>query len=168
MSVEAWPEVGFAGREVDVLVRVPGATTCVAAAIAAQFAPLETGGLVLGRYTARRSVLTVTCFLPPPPDSLHGRTDFVRGVAGLQEEVADARDVDPSVYAVGEWHTHPGGDPTPSRTDHAHMKRFAWRGLYGCRTPLLLIVGGGAGPNAPWSATLYRRWRLPNRLDRAW
>jgi len=163
-----WREVGFAGDDLDVLVRVPGGVARAASAIAAEFAPLETGGLVLGRYTARRTVLTATALLPPPPDSLHGRTDFVRGVVGVREAIRDARMEDSTVYVAGEWHTHPGGAPTPSGTDHRHMRGFAWRGLFGCRSPVLLIVGGDAGTDAPWSATLYRRWHRPLSLQRSW
>ena len=164
----AWADVGFTCDETGVLVRVPGDVARIACAIAADFAPLETGGLVLGRYTAGRTALTVTVLLPPPPDSLHGRTNFVRGVVGLQEAIRDARAEDPTAYVAGEWHTHPGGAPTPSGTDHRHMRGFAWRGLFGCRSPVLLIVGGDAGDYAPWSATLYRRWRAQLDLKRAW
>ena len=79
-----WPEVGFR--------RTMGAsssafrTGCrrVSAGMAASFAPLETGGLLLGRYGARGAALTVGVALPPPPDSLHGRYDFVRGTEGLR------------------------------------------------------------------------------------
>lgn len=163
-----WPEVGFTAENPDVLVRLPGDVASLAGALAAEFAPLETGGLVLGRYTAGRTALTVTALLPPPPDSLHGRTNFVRGVVGLEKAVHDARSADPTVYVVGEWHTHPGGAPTPSGPDHRHMRGFAWRGLFGCRSPVLLIAGGDAGAYAPWSATLYRRWRTQLNLSRAW
>ncbi len=163
-----WSEIAFMAEGPDVLVRVPGDVVRSASAIAAEHEPLETGGLVLGRYTARRSVLTVSTLLPPPPDSLHGRTDFVRGVVGLREAIRHARVEDPTVYVVGEWHTHPGGAPTPSGTDHRHMKGFAWRGLFGCRSPVLLIVGGDAGPDAAWSATLYRRWSRPLTLHQCW
>ena len=110
----------------------------------------------------------MTAVLPPPPDSLHGRTDFMRGTEGLAEAVRSARAADPSVYVVGEWHTHPGGDPAPSATDHRGMRRFAWRGLFGCSTPTLLILGGRLGTRAPWSATVYGRWRRPSPLSRAW
>ena len=163
-----WPEVGFAGGGANVLVRVPGDVARAASAVAAEFAPLETGGLVLGRYTAGRTVLTVTALLPPPPDSLHGRTDFVRGVVGLREAIGAARAEDPEVYVAGEWHTHPGEAPTPSGSDHRHMRGFTWRGLFGCRSPVLLVAGADAGRDAPWSATLYRRWRRPLPLPRSW
>ena len=168
MSGEAWPDIGFTGEDAGVLVRVPGEVSRGAGLIAAEFAPLETGGLVLGRYTAGRTVLTATELLPPPPDSLHGRTDFERGVVGLREAIRAARETDPTVYVAGEWHTHPGGAPTPSGTDHRHMRGFAWRGLFGCRTPVLLIAGGHAGTDAPWSATLYRRWHRALPLERSW
>ena len=165
---DGWSEIGFMAESPDVLVRVPSDVVRSVGALAAELAPLETGGLVLGRYTAGRTVLTVTALLPPPPDSLHGRTNFVRGVVGLREAVHYARSEDATVYVAGEWHTHPGGAPTPSGPDHRHMKGFAWRGLFGCRSPMLLIVGGDAGAGAPWSATLYWRWRRPVQLNRLW
>ena len=166
-SVEPWREIGFA-QTGGVLVRVPADVAASAGAVAWTFGPLETGGLLLGRYTAGRSVLTVTAALPPPRDSMHGRTDFYRGTEGLTDRIAAARAMDASVFVVGEWHTHPGGAPTPSVTDVRGMRWFARRGLFGCRSPVLLILGGDLGPSASWSATLFRRWKRPTSLDRAW
>ena len=163
-----WPEVGFASDDARFLVRVPGAVVAAVCRTATSFAPLETGGLLMGRYGARGAMLTVGVALPPPPDSLHGRYDFVRGTEGLRGAIAQARTDDPTLYVAGEWHTHPAHAPTPSGVDHRHMRRFAWRGLYGCSTPTLLIVGGDFGVDAPWTATVYRRWRRPRILERAW
>ena len=70
-----WREMGFI-QGGGVLVRVPADIAASAGVVAWTFAPLETGGLLLGRYTASRSVLTITAALPPPRDSMHGRTDF--------------------------------------------------------------------------------------------
>lgn len=167
-STDAWPEVGFESDDARFLVRVPTHVVAAVCQMATSFAPLETGGLLLGRYGARGAVLTVAVALPPPPDSLHGRYDFVRGTDGLREDIAQARSVDASLYVAGEWHTHPAHDPTPSRVDHRHMRRFAWRGLYGCPTPTLLIVGGDLRTDAPWSATVYPRWGRSRVLTRAW
>lgn len=167
-STDAWPEVGFASDDARFLVCVPTQVVATVCQIATTFAPLETGGLLMGRYGARGAVLTVGVALPPPPDSLHGRYDFVRGTDGLRKDIAQARAEDASLYVAGEWHSHPAHAPTPSRVDHRHMRWFAWRGLYGCPTPTLLIVGGDFGTGAPWSATVYRRWYQPLILERAW
>ena len=162
-----WREVGF-GEAGGLLVRIPASVASAAGAVAQAYAPLETGGLLLGRYTAQRTVLTVTEALPPPPDSMHGRTSFVRGEVGLLATIARARAEDASVFVVGEWHTHPAHAPSPSSVDHRGMKWFARRGLYGCRSPVLLILGMDLGPSAPWSVTAYRRWRGPVPLVRSW
>lgn len=161
-------EVGFTSEDGRFLIRVPREVVASIHAVACAFGPLETGGLLVGRYGARASMLTVATALPPPPDSLHSRNDFVRGTEGVPETVALARAEDPTLYVTGEWHTHPAHAATPSSVDHRHMQRFARRGLYGCPTPTLLIIGGDFGASAPWSATVYRRWRRPCALARAW
>ena len=91
-----WPEVGFTSDDGRFLVRIPIGVSAGVCRMAASFAPLEMGGLLLGRYRARGAALTVSVALPPPPDSLYGRYDFVRGTEGLRGALAQARTEDPT------------------------------------------------------------------------
>lgn len=42
---------------------------------------------------------------------------------------------------LGEWHSHPNGEPYPSSTDFSSMKKIALNTDVRIETPLLLIVG---------------------------
>ncbi|HEX8386452.1 MAG TPA: Mov34/MPN/PAD-1 family protein, partial [Rubricoccaceae bacterium] len=130
--------------------------------------PNETGGLLLGSYSGRHTVLTVRAALPPPPDSVRRRRTFIRGTAGTEHLLGGTSVQGYPCVVVGEWHSHPGSSPSPSNTDHCHMTLAAVRRLYGCSSPVLVIVGGDLVDPDGWSATVYRRWHRPTTAVRGW
>lgn len=107
-----------------------------------RFHPLETGGILIGRYDSNLRMATISIATPAPVDSKHGRISFVRGTEGISKALADAKKQDPLLHYVGEWHSHPASSSHPSAADSKQMQEFALKRLYGARTPLLLIVGG--------------------------
>lgn len=111
---------------------------------------IETGGILVGRYTARHDCALVTDVLSAPHDSRRGPTWFQRGIVGLQAVLdrvwGQRRD-----FYVGEWHFHPFASPTPSPTDHTQMAAIAASASWKCPEPVLLIVGGN--PRGSWSAS---------------
>jgi integrative and conjugative element protein (TIGR02256 family) len=108
---------------------------------------VETGGILLGRYTPDLECAEVTMVTGAPSDSQAGRTWFNRGTAGLQRLVLrlwrEKRE-----YYLGEWHYHPGAAPTPSRTDITQMRKIATDPKRACPEPVLVIVGGD--PTGDW------------------
>jgi integrative and conjugative element protein (TIGR02256 family) len=114
--------------------------------------PLETGGALIGRYVDA-STADVASVTGPCADARHEAYGFERGTAGLREVLDDAWER--GLYYLGEWHTHPASDPSPSRDDLATMRRFAADPAMSCPEPLLLILGGRAGEASErWSATV--------------
>ena len=100
----------------------------------------ETGGILIGHYTALRDQAVITRVTGAPPDSKAGPTWFVRGIAGLQQLIDAAwrrRD-----YYIGEWHFHPFAAPEPSERDRRQIVEFAREPNYRCPEPILVIVGG--------------------------
>lgn len=106
----------------------------------------ETGGILVGHYTDALDCAVVTRASRAPSDSKRGATWFVRGVRGLQRWIS--RLWHEGRYYLGEWHSHPGTDPTPSAIDIAQMRAIAGSSLYRCPEPILVIVGGG--PRGGW------------------
>lgn len=54
-------------------------------------------------------------------------------------------------YYLGEWHSHPGGEASPSGTDTSSMERVAASQSVTTETPILLILGGDlSGPPDVW------------------
>ena len=134
---------------------LPGAIASIQAEAAKQH-PTETGGVLLGYYDQNFRLATVTTATPPPADSRHGRTNFERGTMGLNEILIWAKEQDPPCYYLGEWHTHPASSAKASSVDVRQMNWFAFRCLYGARSPLLLVVGGTPLHQLEWQATMHR------------
>lgn len=108
---------------------------------------IETGGVLIGRYSQSGDRVIVDKATGPPQDSIAGRISFLRGVRGLQRAIDRAWRG--GSYYVGEWHFHPGGSPHPSSIDIGQMRVFSSDPDYRCPEPLLLVVGRTAA-----------RWRV--------
>ncbi|MCC6959922.1 MAG: Mov34/MPN/PAD-1 family protein [Dehalococcoidia bacterium] len=104
---------------------------------------LETGGVLLGRYSRDLDEAIVELAGGPPRDSVRGPSSFSRGVVGLSLLFSRAWRRRRSY--LGEWHYHPGHQPNPSPTDRATVKAFANDPAMNCPTPVLLIVSAAAG-----------------------
>lgn len=123
----------------------------------------ETGGILIGRYGPEGWVADVMEATPKPKGSRSGWFWFERsdiGLATLLEERWQH-----GLHYLGEWHSHPGGSPTPSDSDLRAMDKVARDDAYRCPAPLLVIVGGGAKSTWSLSATLVRDGR-PVVLER--
>ena len=75
---------------------------------------VETGGILVGRYTKDESTAIVTEAPPPPQDSARGRSWFHRGVAGLRGLLAKRWATELRTYYVGEWHYTPRASWNPA------------------------------------------------------
>ena len=102
---------------------------------------LETGGVLVGKYSEDHRTARVIEALSAPSDSKAGPTWFARGVKGLNSKLR-RRWSSGREYYLGEWHYHPAGTPTPSTCDTLQMQSISRSGKYECPEPVLLIVGG--------------------------
>ena len=121
--------------------------------------PLETGGVLIGRYNGRLDTALATRVTGPPPDSQRKPTAFYRGIQGLHELL---RALWPKgEYYLGEWHYHPGSSPEPSAADVKRMQEIADSDDASCPEPLLLVVG----KNYALTAHAFPRRQGAFRLD---
>lgn len=95
--------------------------------------PNETGGILLGVHNAGRPWITHAAEIPSRE---RGRSHYRLPADTTTAAVARARETDPRLGYLGEWHSHPS-DVGPSPTDRATMRRLALRHP---RTGLVLIV----------------------------
>jgi integrative and conjugative element protein (TIGR02256 family) len=127
--------------------------------VAAEHAPNETGGLLLG-YWANEDEAVGTLLIGPGPNARHLPTGFAPDTEYQERRLANeyARSGRRLEY-LGDWHTHPSSDPTPSEKDEGTLKRIAIDPDARCPRPLMVIVGD---PDE-WVVGVWclrRRWRL--------
>lgn len=115
----------------------------------------EQGGILLGAY--RQGGLEVTGLTEAAPSDERSLTRFVRQDPRHQATATQAwKSSGGNVTVVGEWHTHPSGEPRPSHTDLA-----TWKGVLRLsRYPQAFII---AAPGT-WRGWLGTRRFLVVRL----
>lgn len=133
-------------------VRIRGATLKRILRICRCAGRLETGGILVGQYSAGLDCARVGAASGPPADSERGATWFQRGTRGLQAWL-DRQWESRGDHYLGEWHFHPYAAPIPSPTDRRQLEAIASTTSYGCPEPLLLIVGGD--PAGKWSVSAH-------------
>lgn len=86
--------------------------------------PVETGGVLIGYFDVSHRHVYVVDALPAPDDSHERRDAFVRGFAGLRDEIRaiEAR-TGGQVSYVGEWHSHPDGAGVGVSDDDSELLR---------------------------------------------
>jgi len=102
---------------------------------------VETGGILIGRYSDDLALAIVSEATPPPMDSKRGRSWFVRGMSGLREMLGKRWRASERTFYIGEWHFHPANHVEPSGDDFAQMIEISRAREYDCKEPLLLILG---------------------------
>lgn len=102
--------------------------------------PMETGGILIGRYSDDLTLAQVTELLPAPLDSTAKRFSFERGIRGLQKLLHQLWSE--RKYYLGEWHFHPSNSAQPSSTDFEQMRKISASSRYHCPEPVILVVGG--------------------------
>jgi integrative and conjugative element protein (TIGR02256 family) len=108
---------------------------------------LETGGILVGRYSDYGDRVVITKVTGPPRDSRRFAFAFIRGIAGLTKRLSAYWSE--GLYYVGEWHFHPFASPKPSPTDINQIKAFAATADLRCPRPVLIVLGGD--PEGAWS-----------------
>ena len=86
--------------------------------------PVETGGVLIGYFDVSRRYVYVVDALPAPRDSEEREDAFIRGFAGLRDEIhrIEAR-TGGQVGYVGEWHSHPDGAGVAMSDDDSDLLR---------------------------------------------
>lgn len=113
--------------------------------LAQQCYPLETGGMLIG-YEAEGGTVVITKLIGPGPNAKHERFRFTPDGDYQQSELekyfwaTNGRET-----YLGDWHTHPRSDSTPSVMDKYTLARIAKEPLSGTKRPVMAILAGGSG-----------------------
>lgn len=105
--------------------------------------PIETGGTLLGSFDMQRRIIYIIDTLPPPPDSIEKRTEFVRGSFGLKPQIEQIKMITlNNLQYIGEWHSHPVGySAQPSDLDKNLLATLAQNQHQDGKPALILIIG---------------------------
>lgn len=139
--------------------------------LAASHFPNEVGTSIVGSYSDDGNHAVLESLAPVTSDSRGARTSFYRGGSGLLEFF---RSIFSSSrgrkHYVGEWHSHPGGQPWPSGTDDSNMLGIARDLTAKCPECILVIVAEHKEAAAEFGVFVYSRTRgrvILSRVDGA-
>lgn len=105
--------------------------------------PNETGGTLVGHYEEGDSVALVEQVLGVRYGAERDVARFFRPPDDVDGQLAEIFHASEGrTHYLGEWHTHPGSSPTPSRIDCRTMRELARSPSVASDTPLLMILGG--------------------------
>lgn len=65
---------------------------------------VETGGVLIGRFSEASQTFHVCDLLPAPADSVRTPTKFILGTKGLTRRIEELQSTD--LYCLGTWHSH--------------------------------------------------------------
>lgn len=99
--------------------------------------PNETGGFLVGKYSADNNTAIVSLVLSPVKIT-SGPTFFQRETDGM-ESLWDELYKEGLVY-LGEWHSHPNGSSMYSATDKNALTNIAHSETVVINNPIMLIV----------------------------
>lgn len=119
----------------------------------------ETGGMLLGYCTAAGVV--VADAIGPGPRAERTPSWFLPDDEWQQDELARRYAASGRTHTyLGDWHTHPGGVPSPSRTDRGTLAKIAAHRPARQPAPLSAVLAPDAsGTLAFWQHT--GRWSKP-------
>lgn len=129
-----------------------------------EHAPKETGGLLLG-YRHSPTEIVITDAIGPGPGGNHRRagfdpdTDWQTSELALRYAAHHRR-----ITYLGDWHTHPGGSSTLSRTDRRTVRAIAHHADARCPHPVMAVLAGGK----PWTLVIRQHGQrsiLRSKLD---
>lgn len=103
--------------------------------------PNETGGIFIGSINYKTRTIHVVDVVDAPPDSQANPGCFFRGVKNLPEQIQEVQQkTGGQLGYIGEWHTHPFGPNSLSRTDFNTVTRFKSE-LAFLTTPMPVFLG---------------------------
>lgn len=119
--------------------------------------PAETGGLLLGYWSAPYTEVVITDIIDPGPQSIHEPTRFVPDADYQENELARRFCLDPARLGyLGDWHSHPRGTGMLSRQDRKTLTDIATCVEARAPVPLMAVVALSPGVSTDWKTFIWR------------
>lgn len=104
----------------------------------------EAGGQLFARFGEQ--MIRIERATGPRPTDRRGRRTFVPNRLAERREIK--RMFKKELYYVGDWHTHPEPQPTPSGTDISSVKDMFRKSRHGLASFVIVIVGTASFPKS--------------------
>jgi integrative and conjugative element protein (TIGR02256 family) len=141
--------------ERECLVQLPDVLLDTMKALASEATPNETGGTLVGYYSEDRRVAFVTQVLVAKAGARRKRSGFFRPPDSVDDQLRRVyKETKGRTYFLGDWHSHPLGQPTPSSVDLGTLRGLARSPSVATDTPIMIIVGGDFDSQPLMSCTL--------------
>lgn len=103
----------------------------------------EAGGMLLGRLISDCEDIVVDEVTVPFPSDKRSRFTFFRGKGKAQKLIEERWNISKGTQIyLGEWHTHPEDDPTPSKSiDIKNWYQIIAKAIFDQDSLFFLIVG---------------------------
>lgn len=102
----------------------------------------EAGGVVLGRFIKDSNDIVIDINTFPMKGDIRTRTRFKRGKRNHQKIIDEIwKESEGTCNYLGEWHTHPEENPTPSTTDMNSWKKILKNDVYTSKHLYFIIIG---------------------------
>lgn len=125
---------------------------------------LETGGILLGTDSPECGPMVLMAGLPGP-NAIHRPQFFSRDTEYAQRLANDAWGRSGAQW-IGEWHTHPGGQPSPSGADlNSYLGHLTDAELGFDRFFSLIVTSSSAGSPCVSAWTIYTHGAYPSALS---
>ncbi len=120
---------------------------------ARKYAPLETGGILLGHLDEEAGLAQVVELVGAGPKARRERRRFAPDGPWQRSQLAARyRESGRTLHYLGDWHSHPTGDG-PSQLDRETARRIASERAARCPHPIFLIAVRGGDH---WELRAYR------------
>jgi integrative and conjugative element protein (TIGR02256 family) len=123
--------------------------------------PSETGGVLLGYWSAQFDEVVIVEATGPGATAMHAIDRFSPDANFDVEEVARRYRESGRIHTyLGDWHTHPSGSARLSKLDHRTLARIARHQPARTPAPIMAVLAG----QAPWSLAVWqfrRPWLRP-------
>jgi integrative and conjugative element protein (TIGR02256 family) len=125
------------------VVQIPRTLYQAIFAAADEAKPRETGGVLMGTHTEGGKSSQVTELVSGGPNAIATPSSFDPDQE-FQQAAVDRLFLEHcgSLNYLGDWHSHPRGDPYPSQTDRKALRSIRASADARCPEPIMLICGG--------------------------
>ena len=118
-----------------------------------RWAPLETGGVLMGYHAGDAGAVVVTHAVGPGPNAVHERARFVPDQDYHLREIARHYAASGRrLHYLGDWHCHPGGAAELSQADRSTLKCIAAEPAARASRPLMCVLA----PGPRWDVTVWQ------------